>query len=389
MNDLERRLRHAVTACVGGDRPAVTCAQVGEALEARLGITAESCSVHPFHPEDFIIVLASAELRGRVLARSPLEHEGFSQIVRPWNRLAQATKVNQRRRVQIVMEGVPPHAWERETAEELLGTSCTVEELSPATRSRADMSLFRLSAWVDNLEVIPSVRTLVVPEPEEVDESSSALALRLREEVATLRYRVLIHVDSVEEDWDPRASRSATNPSGGGHDGSLPQERLGDGGRTRRRVHWKRSVPDRREHGGDDAGTGSGAGRRSYKEVATASLDWRILAMEERPAGHVTPEQESHDKTVERTSLNDLLTGQEDMADSAHREPGRGRCFSEKTDPPMGTCQITYTLRSQKERAATKSGFQPLVTLVEEEQDKLRSAGVGIGGAEGDMPKRQ
>jgi hypothetical protein len=287
------------------------------------------------------------------------------------------------------MEGVPPHAWERETAEELLGTSCTVEELSLATRSRADMSLFRLSAWVDNLEVIPSVRTLVVPEPEEVDESSSALALRLREEVATLRYRVLIHVDSVEEDWDPRASRSATNPSGGGHDGSLPQERLGDGGRTRRRVHWKRSVPDRREHGGDDAGTGSGAGRRSYKEVATASLDWRILAMEERPAGHVTPEQESHDKTVERTSLNDLLTGQEDMADSAHREPGRGRCFSEKTDPPMGTCQITYTLRSQKERAATKSGFQPLVTLVEEEQDKLRSAGVGIGGAEGDMPKRQ
>ncbi|KAK1694598.1 hypothetical protein QYE76_011295 [Lolium multiflorum] len=63
MNDLEHRLRHAVVAYIGGDRSAVTCAQVGNALEAQLGIRANGCSIHPYQPEDFIIVLASEDLQ--------------------------------------------------------------------------------------------------------------------------------------------------------------------------------------------------------------------------------------------------------------------------------------------------------------------------------------
>jgi hypothetical protein len=124
-------------------------------LEAELGITEEGCSVHPFQPDDFLIVLATADQRTRILSRTSIVHQGFSLFVKPWTRLVQANRVNQRVRVHLVCEGVPPHAWDREVAEELLGSSCVVEELAPATRSRADLALFRLSAWTDNMELIP------------------------------------------------------------------------------------------------------------------------------------------------------------------------------------------------------------------------------------------
>jgi hypothetical protein len=230
MDDLERRLQHAVVAYVGGDRPAVTCGQVAEALYEQLGIMADRCSVHPYQPEDFLIVLASADLRRSVLAQASIDHAGFSLFLKPWTRLAQASKVIQRTRVQLIMEGVPPHAWDRETTEELLGTSCVVEELAPATRSRSDLALFRLSAWTENWQGwqgIPPARVLAIPEPEEMDAHAPVLALRHREEVSTLRYKVLIHVDSVEEDW---LGGKGAGPHGGNQDGQLPQERMGDGG---------------------------------------------------------------------------------------------------------------------------------------------------------------
>ncbi|KAK1601018.1 hypothetical protein QYE76_008321 [Lolium multiflorum] len=124
----------------------------------------------------------SPDLRTRILSHTAIVHQGISLFVKPWTRLVQATKVNQRVRVHLVLEGVPPHGWDREVAEELLGSSCVVEELAPETRSRADLDLFRLSAWTDNIKLIPPVRTLVIPEPEEVEARSSALALCYREE---------------------------------------------------------------------------------------------------------------------------------------------------------------------------------------------------------------
>ncbi|KAK1563958.1 hypothetical protein QYE76_007795 [Lolium multiflorum] len=55
MCDLERRLRFAMVASIGGRRPAVSCEQVLVALRWR-GVPEGTVSVHAFAPEDFLVV---------------------------------------------------------------------------------------------------------------------------------------------------------------------------------------------------------------------------------------------------------------------------------------------------------------------------------------------
>jgi hypothetical protein len=110
MVDLERRLRHAMVAYVGGSRPEMTCDQVSMAIAARMRVSVNQFSVHRYLPEDFLVVFAIAELRNRVAVLPYLEHGGFSLYFRQWTRQAQATRVVMRTWVYLVLEGVPPHA---------------------------------------------------------------------------------------------------------------------------------------------------------------------------------------------------------------------------------------------------------------------------------------
>jgi hypothetical protein len=101
--------------------------------------------------------------------------------------------------------------------EDLLGTSCAVDTVAPETASREDLSTFKLSAWASDLESILVARTLVIPEPREEgddnpsparefsDDSHIPTPARSLEELPTLRYRVLIHVDRLEEDMSQRS----------------------------------------------------------------------------------------------------------------------------------------------------------------------------------------
>ncbi|KAK1682517.1 hypothetical protein QYE76_043365 [Lolium multiflorum] len=86
IQDLERRLHHAMVAHVGGARPAVSCAQVQEALIRQRGVPRGRLSVHSYRPEDFLVVFASDELVARVAAMPTVEHDGFSLFFRKWTR---------------------------------------------------------------------------------------------------------------------------------------------------------------------------------------------------------------------------------------------------------------------------------------------------------------
>jgi hypothetical protein len=163
-----------MVAYVGGCRPAVSCADVVRALKAEAGVLEAEVSVHGFAPEDFLVVFAKAEDMNKVAALPCINHGTFSLFFRHWNQQAQATQVTMRTKVNLVIEGVPPHAWDCEVVEELLGKSCAVEEVSLETRSRRDLSTFRLSAWTTDVEEIPVARTLVVPEPVFVRERTAS-----------------------------------------------------------------------------------------------------------------------------------------------------------------------------------------------------------------------
>ena len=100
-----------------------------------------------------------------VAACPSVEYQGDRLFFRPWNRQSQAVHSVLGIKVWIEIEGIPPHAWERETAEELLGSSCKVEVVAPETSSREDLSSFKLTAWTADPEEIPKLRWLAVPEP--------------------------------------------------------------------------------------------------------------------------------------------------------------------------------------------------------------------------------
>jgi hypothetical protein len=65
---------------------------------------------------------------------------------RQWNRQAQAELVPMRSKVALVLEGLPPHAWDTSVVEDLLGKSCAEDMVAPETKERSDMSMFKLTA---------------------------------------------------------------------------------------------------------------------------------------------------------------------------------------------------------------------------------------------------
>jgi hypothetical protein len=67
--------------------------------------------------------------------------------------------------VLIVIEGIPPHAWDTAVVVDLFGKSCAIEEIAPEMKARRDLSLFKLSAWTSDLEAVPVARRLAIPEP--------------------------------------------------------------------------------------------------------------------------------------------------------------------------------------------------------------------------------
>jgi hypothetical protein len=199
---------------------------------ASVGVPTSATSVHLFAPEDFLVVFSTAEFRNMVVARPDIHFGGFMLFFRQWNRQTQATQVNLRTKVLLAVEGMPPHAWETEVGEDLIGKSCDVLEVAPETRSRANMSFFKIMAWTSDLESVPVARTLVVTEPEEGLLPVGAQPTRRVVEpsgVVSLHYKVRIHVAAVEE--DASVAERPDHGSLGGGPSNPSEEGTGAGGR--------------------------------------------------------------------------------------------------------------------------------------------------------------
>jgi hypothetical protein len=87
--------------------------------------------------------------------------------------------------------------------QQLVGSSCSLEQLAPETANRADLGVFRAEAWTTDMEEIPPVRDLWVPEPNlsatAAGGSRQPRAVHRDRELGLLKYKVLIHVERVEE----------------------------------------------------------------------------------------------------------------------------------------------------------------------------------------------
>ncbi|KAI4997878.1 hypothetical protein ZWY2020_053220 [Hordeum vulgare] len=144
LDDLERRLQLAVVAYVGGTRPPVSCEDATVMLAAQLDIPRYRFSVQKYFPEDFLVVFASHESRNRAPTRQVVVHQGIQLHIKPWPRQAQATARSMHVQADILIEGVPSHAWTKDTAAKLLDSSCLIDSLASETENHEDLSLIKL-----------------------------------------------------------------------------------------------------------------------------------------------------------------------------------------------------------------------------------------------------
>ncbi|KAE8813257.1 hypothetical protein D1007_09650 [Hordeum vulgare] len=221
-------------------------------------------SVHRFHPEDFLIVFATPEFRNSATGAGSVVHQGFELFFRPWIRKAQAIARVMRVLVDIMIEGIPSHAWEWETADKILGSSCDIISLVPETASREDLSLFKLRAWCRYPNLVPVEKRLWIPEPVE---EAGLPAAHQQACCQLLEYPTLVHIGRMRdftpsENWRRRVSSDGSGQSG------LPDDSDDSfvGGELKV-LPWSRGVRDSRgpaRVAGDAAGTGAG---RSYAQA--------------------------------------------------------------------------------------------------------------------------
>ncbi|KAK1667747.1 hypothetical protein QYE76_055906 [Lolium multiflorum] len=293
MCDLEQRLQLAMVVTVGGRRPAVSSEQVVAALRW-CGVPDGAVSVHSFAPEDFIAVFASIELRDHVAAMPPVLVAGAPLTFRPWNRQAQLVPL--KTKVELVLEGLPPHAWDTAVVEDLLGRSCAIDKVAPETKARSNLALFKLSAWTSDLEAIPVARLLAVPEPvpggsaREVPARLATPAVRgagqCKDGIATLQYRVLVHIARVEEVVDNEAAAvrfSESHGHGGSREfGGGPGNGGGGSGggayprSVSRSFAWQRGVPDRRRGPGGTVSAFLGVSSFSATAAPAPGKTWAL-----------------------------------------------------------------------------------------------------------------
>jgi len=166
INNAETSLRFSVVAqtrCGASDIP---IADAQQAIAAASGVRQDEVMLRHFYPENFIILCASQAVKDRVLAISPLPIGSTALVLMPWTKLRHADQASLRFRVNIVLEGVPPHAWREDTAAKILTPSCWIQEIDTATSSGDDLSAFKITAWTAHPSYIPLICWLGITEDE-------------------------------------------------------------------------------------------------------------------------------------------------------------------------------------------------------------------------------
>jgi hypothetical protein len=136
------------------------------AIAVAAEVQPEELVLRDFYLENFIILYGSQAVRDRVLATSPRPMGATSLVMRPWSWLSHAEVSTLRYRINIVLEGIPPHAWREDTAAKILAPSCWIQDIDAGTVAGDDLSTFKVMAWTAHLSYIPLICWLGVAENE-------------------------------------------------------------------------------------------------------------------------------------------------------------------------------------------------------------------------------
>ncbi|XP_066358251.1 uncharacterized protein [Miscanthus floridulus] len=225
LDNAEASLRFSVVAQTRCGMTGIPIDTAREAIAAAADVQTDEIVLRHFYPENFIVICASQAVKDRVLAATPLPLGATSLVLRPWTRLAHADMSVLLYRVNLVLEGIPPHAWREDTAAKILAPSCWVQSVDEATATGSDLSMFKVTAWTAHPSTIPLICWLGIAEneaPHCFTAGGPPLPPYLREK-KLLGYKVLIDIKSVADFSSRPPSPDGTPPSDdrdSGHDGN-------------------------------------------------------------------------------------------------------------------------------------------------------------------------
>jgi hypothetical protein len=146
--------------------PPVTPQQVLEVVGRSYNVKLSRMSAMRTALEGFLLLLLDRATIDRVLnGSSPLHAPGFSLLFKRWTRLANTAATTLPIAVDVELRDVSAHAWEASTTQVLLGGSCLVRAPLLDMATQRDLSAFSVSSWAAQLDSIPPMVNLIIPEP--------------------------------------------------------------------------------------------------------------------------------------------------------------------------------------------------------------------------------
>jgi len=203
-----------------------------------------------------------------------LKDPRFSLTMRPWCKLAHAGIERMDCHVKLELRGIPAQAWHLATAEHILGNSCWIERLHPSTRSRSDLSMFRLDGRARDPKEIKAAVVLVIVEQLPVNNPTA------KPSTCTLTFPIAIKLISAILDDDALGDANPTPDRVG--DGDRRDDPGGGARRQRPRRHdrKRRRSTDAPHDGADGMAmdcTGWRQGRGGYADGVACDPRWAPL----------------------------------------------------------------------------------------------------------------
>jgi hypothetical protein len=162
----EIKLRRALFVTIVETRPEVHGSDVLEEVARSFEVNVRDMSIHQANPEDFLLFLPGEDTATRVLNGGRFFVDPrFNLLFKSWSRFSHASSSVMYQLVDVVVRGLPEHAWFRSTAEVILEDSCFIEEVHLDIVHKRDFSSFAVRTRCFDPERLQRNMILHISEP--------------------------------------------------------------------------------------------------------------------------------------------------------------------------------------------------------------------------------
>lgn len=160
----EEELGRALVVSVITEQQEDLSGPIAAAIARQFEMEEAVLTLRRFGPSSFLLILPSEEVAARVYnGGRPIIAPSFRLHVMYWTRFLHSRAATLPFAVEVELRGIPAHAWEMSTAEQLLDEFCWVCDSHPVSVTHRDV--FRIAAWCSCPERIPAEMDLEIVEP--------------------------------------------------------------------------------------------------------------------------------------------------------------------------------------------------------------------------------